>query len=489
MRAGSILRHILTAAMCTFGAALCILGGAEPPRADETTAADRPLVLVAAIEGPIGPATAHHVEDVIARAEERDAALLVLRINTPGGLATSMREVIEAIMGASVPIAGFVAPPGAHAASAGTYILYSSPIAAMAPGTNVGAATPVQIGGLPNMPEPGDKPTVDAPGEGENGREAGGADDPPLAGSDAMTAKATNDAVAFIRSLAEVYGRNAEWAEKAVREAASLSASEALEQGVIDVLAADVADLLAQIDGREVPMGKTVRTLSLEGATVETLEPGTVTKVLAILSNPNVAFVLMLVGVYGIIFEFLNPGALAPGVIGSVALVLGLFALNQLPLDYAGLALLILGIAFMVGEAITPTFGILGFGGVVAFVIGSAMLIDTDIAAYQLSWWMIGAMTAISAAVLVLLIGATWRSYRTAPETGPSLVIGAEAEVLDWSGDKGHVWAQSERWSAVGARGLSPGAAVKVEGVDGLTLIVAPDDGAGPTTHHDREKA
>ncbi|MEM7060366.1 MAG: nodulation protein NfeD [Pseudomonadota bacterium] len=467
MLVGSVWRRVLL----VFVGALIVLS-LSAGKADEHSA-DRSLVLVAGITGPIGPATAHHVNTTLKTAHDRKADVLVFRINTPGGLATSMRDVINAVMAAEIPIIGYVSPSGAHAASAGTYILYAMPVAAMAPGTNLGAATPVQIGGIPSLPNQREKP------DEQSNDDAEGADDGevrprPLSGADAMTAKATNDAVAFIRSLADVHGRNADWAEEAVREAASLSANEALEHDVINLVAYDLDELLSEIDGWDVKVGKATHTLSTHGANVEILEPGVLTKLLGVLSNPNLAFVLMMLGVYGIIFEFMNPGSLAPGVVGAISLVLGLFALNQLPLDYAGLALLMLGVAFMVAEAITPTFGILGFGGLVAFVIGSVMLIDTDVPAYQLSWWMIGVMAAVSGAVLIFLVGITWRSYSRATASTGELIAGAEGSVMDWAGDAGHVWAKGERWRARGPPDLQAGHAVRVTGVDGLTLLVSP---------------
>ena len=449
---------------------------------DLDRSADRPLVLVAAIEGPIGPATSHHVERVLTTASERGADALVLRLNTPGGLATSMREILVSILASPVPVIGYVAPSGAHAASAGTYIIYATHVAAMAPGTNLGAATPVQIGGMPQLPRPRERPAPEQePNERSAEEDAGdgrASDTPPerpLAGADAMTAKITNDAVAFIRSLAEIHGRNADWAERAVREAASLSASEALEQGVIDLMAVDIDALLAATDGRTIKLAGAERTLATRGAIVETIEPDTITQILAVLTNPSLAFILMMLGVYGIIYEFINPGGLAPGVFGSICLMLGLYALNQLPLDYAGLALIGLGIAFMVAEAMSPAFGILGFGGLLAFVLGSTMLIDTDDPAYQISWWLIGTMAVLSGGVLVLLLGATVRAYRRAPLSAAAQLAGEEGEVVDWSDGVGHVWIHSERWEARGPSGLGEGQRVRVAEMDGLVLIV---DGA-----------
>ena len=286
-----------------------------------TDGSARRIALLAAIEGPIGPATVRHVEKVIETADERDAEVLILRLDTPGGLVDSMREIIVAILASRTPVVGFVAPPGAHAASAGTYILYATHVAAMAPGTNLGAATPVQIGGLPGLPAPEDeKPAADkdsdAPGSGATGPERDGSEPekatpPPLA--DAMSAKATNDAVAFIRSLAEMRGRNADWAEQAVREAASLSATQARARNVIDLVADDPEALLAAIDGRRVEAGGVERTLATAGLEIEPIEVDAMTRVLSVLSNPNVAFLLMIIGVYGLIFEFSNPGIFAPG--------------------------------------------------------------------------------------------------------------------------------------------------------------------------------
>ncbi len=442
------------------------------------------VALLAAIEGPIGPATTRHVERVIEAARERQPEVVILRIYTPGGLADAMRDVISKILASPAPVIGYVAPPGAHAASAGTYILYATHVAAMAPGTNLGAATPVAIG-MPGAPDDKGKEDSDS-GGGDAKRDATEAEKETaetkvlerirgLAPDEAMAAKATNDAVAFIRSLAEMHGRNADWAEKAVREAASLSSAQALEQGVIDLVADDVEALLQALDGRSVTINGAARRLATEGLAIETVEIDGITRLLSMLSNPNVALILMMMGFYGIIFEFWNPGSIVPGVVGAISLTLGLYALNQLPLDYAGLALILLGIVFMVAEAFTPTFGILGFGGLAAFVLGSAMLIDTDVPGYQISWWVIGVMAAISASVLILLLSFTIRAYRRPVRADIARVIDAEARVQDWSGASGHVWAAGELWQARSAGGApmpSADETVRVCGVDGLTLLV-----------------
>jgi membrane-bound serine protease (ClpP class) len=385
-----------------------------------------------------------------------------------------MRKIIAAILASPVPVVGWVAPPGAHAASAGTYILYATHVAAMAPGTNLGAATPVQLGGG-GLPTGEDE---DRQGDAEDGE--GGDDKVP---KDAMEAKMVNDAVAFIRSLAELHDRNAEWAEKAVREGASLSAEQALKEGVIELMAGDAATLLDEIDGRTVTVGGAERTLATRGAVLEHLEPSFLTRTLSLLSDPNVAFLLLMIGVYGLIFEFSNPGSIGPGVVGAICLLLGLYALHQLPLDYAGLALLLLGIAFMVAEAVTPSFGVLGVGGLVAFIVGAAMLIDTDLPAYQLSWWAIAGAAAVSALLLILLLGYLWRTYRGRGRADGTGLIGAPATVLDWSAaagtqGEGHVWVHGERWAARGDPGLAPGEAVRVQALEGLTLVVGHADAA-----------
>lgn len=428
--------------------------------AQVTEGAGHRLATSIEITGPIGPATARHVKGALATAEQRRAEVVILRLNTPGGLATSMRDVIADVLASPVPVIGFVAPAGAHAASAGTYILYATHVAAMAPGTNLGAASPVQIGApLPGMPAESDR--------SKDGKDQA----KPATPKDAMTAKATNDAVAYIRSLAELRGRNADWAEEAVREAASLSAQAALDKRVIDLVARSPEELLARIDGREVDIAGSRRLLRTNGLPMETLEPGWLTRVLAVITNPNIAFILMMVGFYGLIFEFSNPGAVAPGVIGAIALVLGLYALNMLPVDYTGLALMFLGLAFLVAEAFTPTV-VLGLGGLLAFLLGAAILVDTNEPAFQLSWTVIGTAAAASVGLLTVVLGYLLRSRYQPVRTGGPAMLGQLAEVLDWSGEAGHVLAFGERWRAHAAQALAPGEHVEVTAIDGLTLEV-----------------
>jgi membrane-bound serine protease (ClpP class) len=445
-QAGLIAAGVISAALCSSTAA-----------AESTSpAASVPLI---AIDGPIGPATARHVKEGLATASARRAEIVILRMNTPGGLADSMRDIVVDLLASPIPVVGFVAPSGAHAASAGTYILYATHVAAMAPGTNIGAATPVQMGTpLPGLPEDRDKD--DKPTQS------------PSAPKDAAMAKATNDAVAFIRSLAELRGRNAEWAEKAVREAATASAQEALQARVIEVVARDPADLLERIEGRTIEVAGVPRRITTKGLSVEVIEPSWLNRLLAIVTNPNVAVILMLVGIYGLIFEFSNPGSLGPGVAGIICLTLGLYALNLLPIDYTGLALMLLGLAFLVAEAFTPTFGVLGLGGLIAFVLGAAILIDVDVPGFQLSWTVIATTALMSLGLLTLLLGYVLRTRHSPLRVGTSTLLGQSVEVLDWSGEAGHVLAEGERWQAQGGDPLQPGDTAEIVSVNGLTLMV-----------------
>jgi membrane-bound serine protease (ClpP class) len=420
----------------------------------------RPALMIE-IDGAIGPATARYVKEALTTAGERRVDVVILRLNTPGGLATSMREIIADVLGSFVPVIGYVAPPGAHAASAGTYILYATHIAAMAPGTNLGAATPVQIGGpLPGLPGSApDKDGKDKKGDAQQPK-------------DAMTAKATNDAVALIRSLAELRGRNADWAEKAVREAASHSASGALQANVIDLVVRSPTELLQQIDGRTVELaGGDRRQLATKGLTIERLDPGWLIRLLSVITDPNVAFILLMVGIYGLIFEFSTPGAIAPGVVGTICLLLGLYALNMLPINYAGLALMLLGIAFLVVETFNPTV-VLGLGGVAAFLLGAAMLFKIEAPGYRLSWTVVIIAMAMIVSLTVIVLGSLWRARRNPARVGGQAMRGLPAEVLDWSGSEGHVFTHGERWQAHGVEALTPGETVEVAGIKDLTLVV-----------------
>lgn len=454
-----------------FGLLLALIASTLKLAAGLEDNAPKRVALVASITGVIGPATSHYIDKAIEKARSERAEVLVLRLDTPGGLVTSMREIIKSVLASPIPVVGYVAPPGAHAASAGTYILYATHIAAMAPGTNIGAATPVQIGGIPGIPKPNEpSPPQRSPALKDHGDKSGETPQPP---ADAMTAKSMNDAIALIRGLAELRGRNADWAEKAVRDAATLHARQALDEHVIDLIADNIDELLLAINGRKVLLANhQERTLSTLDLSVIRFEPDFMTKALGALANPSVALILMLIGIYGLIFEFMNPGMVLPGVAGAICLIIGLYALQELPLDYAGLALIILGIAFMIAEAFAPSFGILGVGGIIAFVVGGAMLIDTDIPEYRLSWSFIGATAAVSAAFLILFVGSLWRTQTRKVRSGAEHMIGGTAVILDWSGGEGHVWVEGERWNAKSDRSFVSGDRVRVEARHGLTLIV-----------------
>ncbi|MYF69139.1 MAG: nodulation protein NfeD [Proteobacteria bacterium] len=441
-------------------------------------------------------------------AEESNATLIVLEMDTPGGLDTSMREIIQGILASSVPVATYVWPQGARAASAGTYILYASHIAAMAPATNLGAATPVAIGApAPASPtdtaeEEADEEEADSDEDAADEEEDGG--DPDDADSDDANAgdsgtddggdtvtdpsdlipspataterKAINDAVAYIRSLAELRGRNADWAEDAVRAAESLSSQDALEMNVIDLVADDLSDLLQKLDGWEVEINGRSFELDTTGLIYERIEPDWRTRLLEVISNPTVAYMLMLLGIYGLIFEGYNPGAIVPGVVGAISLLLALFAFQVLPINYAGLALIALGVILMVSEFLVPSFGALGMGGIAAFIFGSVILIDSDIPGFGVSLPLIITIAASGALVLLGIVWFAVRSRDRPVVSGQEEMVGADAEALNDFETRGQVWAHGERWTARTSTPVTTGQSLQVVRVDGLTLHVKPKD-------------
>ena len=424
------------------------------------------VVLMLEIRDAIGPATSDFFRRTLERAEEQDASLLLLQLDTPGGLDTAMRDMIRAILGASVPVAIYVAPSGARAASAGTYLLYASHIAAMAPATNLGAATPVQIGGEQPRGPPVEKEPK--PGQAPESK-------PAPESTTAMERKAVNDSVAYIRGLAELRGRNADWAESAVRTAASLSANAARDQNVIDVIAADVPELLRRIDGRTVKTRGGAVKLATAGAAVERIEADWRTRLLAVLTNPNVAYLLMLAGVYGLLLEGYNPGALLPGVVGAICLVLALYAFQVLSVNYAGLGLILLGLALIVAEAFSPSFGVLGIGGVAAFVIGSVILFDTDVPGFGIAQPLIAGV-GLSAAVLMLItVSYFTRSRRKPVVTGVEQMLQEPAVALADFSATGLVRIRGETWQARTRLPVRQGQRLRVLRVDGLTLEVTPE--------------
>jgi membrane-bound serine protease (ClpP class) len=429
-------------------------------------------VIVLPLSGAIGPAAADFVVRGLSRAERDGAQLVVLQVDTPGGLDTSMREIIKAILASRTPVAVFVAPSGARAASAGTYILYASHIAAMAPGTNLGAATPVQIG----VPSPAPSTAPSPPLETSKSKTA---DEAPIP-QDTLTRKQTHDAAAYIRGLAQLRGRNAEWGERAVREAVSLSADEALAQNVIDLTARDMPELLIKVDGRKVTTAAGTRVLATAGATILTIEPDWKSRFLAVITDPSVALILMMLGVYGLFFEFSNPGFVLPGVFGAICLCVGLFALNMLPVNYAGLTLVLLGLAFFVAEAFLPSYGSLGVGGIIAFVIGAVMLIDTDVPGFGVPYWLIGSVALLSAAFIILVGGVALKARRRPVITGGEELIGSVGIVLEDAGTEGWARIHSEQWHVKSQVPLRRGQDVRVTARDGLVLTVTPlNEGAG----------
>jgi membrane-bound serine protease (ClpP class) len=442
--------------------------------------ASAPMVVVLNVDGAISPGTADYVVRGLKSAAGEQAQLVVLKMDTPGGLDTAMRQIIKQIIASPVPVAAFVAPEGARAASAGTYILYASHIAAMAPATNLGAATPIAIGigGIGGQPEPGDQAQKGGK-DGVQGKSgvaspAGGG----MAPNTAMEHKQINDAAAYIRSLAQMRGRNIEWAEQAVRQAVSLTAGEALKLKVIDVIARDVPDLLRQLDGRKVNILGLERTLNMAGARIVTLEPDWRSRVLAVIADPSIAYLLMLGGIFGLFFEFSNPGFVLPGVVGAISLLLALFAFQMLPVNYAGLGLIVLGLAFMAGEVFMPSFGVLGIGGVFAFMIGSVMLIDTDIPGYGIPWAVIVPVALTSALFIFFVAGMALKAQRRPVVSGREELIGSSGEVLeDFDGKDGWARVHGENWRIRSKQPLGRGQKIRVVRMDGLIFDVEPDRG------------
>lgn len=431
-----------------------------PARADS--------VHVLSVKGAISPASADYLVRGINMAAEAQARLVIIEMDTPGGLDTAMRDIIKAILASPLPVVTYVSPKGARAASAGTYILYASHIAAMAPATNLGAATPVELAPAATPEKPAirdrknEKTPADASSQNANGE----------AQQDPKMKKAVHDASAYIRSLAELRGRNAEWAERAVREAVSLSAEAALKANVVDLVADNIDDLLKQIHGRKVKLSGATVTLDTANLAVTRIDPDWRSRLLSVIGDPGIAYILLLLGIYGLLYEFSNPGMLFPGVVGGICLLLALFALQMLPINYAGLALIILGIALMVAEAFLPSFGALGLGGIIAFVIGSVMLIDTDMPGYGISWALIVPVAATTAVFSFLVAGMALRARKRPVVTGAEELLGAAGEVIDDMENEGWARVHSELWRVRSAVPLLRGAKVKVTARHGLILQV-----------------
>jgi len=422
-------------------------------------ASDANKAYLVEVDAVIGPVTQELIERSIENAEADNAAMVILQMDTPGGLDHSMREIIKAILDAHVPVITYVSPQGSRAASAGTYILYASHVAAMAPATNLGAATPVQIGGLPKIPMDPSQP----------GEEGAGDD-----GKSSMDRKIINDATAYITGLAKLRNRNEAWARLAVREGASLSAQEALEQKVIDLVATDLTDLFKQLDGREINVKGRIVVLATENLIVEHITPDWRSDLLAIITNPNIAYLLMLVGIYGLILEFSNPGGILPGVVGIISLLLALYSFQVLPVNFAGLVLLVLGIIFMVSEIFITSGGILGIGGVIAFTVGSIMLFDDDYLAVSIP--MIGGTALVAGGFMLWILKKFASLRRTQVVSGEEYMIGHIGIVREAFSKRGRVGLDGESWLAETPVPLTEGQKVRVTAIDKLVLTVEPVD-------------
>ena len=465
-----MIRRIRTFLPWMIAAVLC--GSLALAQGESGNAGGRALVLD--IQGPIGPATRDFISRSLDTAAERNARLLVIRLDTPGGLDASTRDIIKDILKSPVPVVTYVAPNGARAASAGTYMLYASHVAAMSPATNIGAATPVAIGGAPGTgkaPDPADQP-------GDEGGESAAKAE----GGDTMMRKTINDSVAYIRGLADLRGRNADWAELAVRDAVSITSEEALNLGVIDLVAPSLEELLKAIDGREIEVQGQTRTLDSTGLVIEQVEPDWRYELLSTITSPTIAYILLLVGVYGLILEGYHPGAILPGVVGAISLLLALYALQMLPVNYAGLALIGLGVILMIAEALAPSFGVLGFGGIIAMVIGSIILIDTDVPGFAVSRPLIGAIAVFASLGLMGIMAVALKARNRPVVSGREQLIGAPGTASRAFKGVGEVFVHGENWSATSETQLEQGQAIEVIAVDGLVLRVRPTEAHPPNS-------
>jgi membrane-bound serine protease (ClpP class) len=496
------LGALLVAAAAAVGIAAGARAAFAAPGARAAAApADRPVAAVLRLDGVVGPATSRYLVRGLAKAQADGDRLVILEMDTPGGLDTAMRDIIRAILASRIPVVGFVAPPGARAASAGTYILYACEVAAMAPATNLGAATPIEIGGT-STPRREPEPAAPAAARASAGARSGAA---PSASSESLSRAAAqsaplltteerkqiNDAVAYIRSLAELRGRNADWAEQAVRGAASLPAEAALQQHVVDLIARDVPDLLAKLDGRQVMVAGEQVVLATAGVSTVEIEPDWRTQLLAIITHPTIAYGLLLIGIYGLLLEGYNPGAMLPGVAGVIAILIALFAFQILSVNFAGLALVALGIGMIIAEFFFPTFGSLGIGGLVAFVVGSIILFDTNANELHLALPVIAGIATAGGLILIGLVYLTTRSMRRPVVTGREAMIGATAEAFEDFEQHGRVRLGGELWNAYTSRPVRAGEAVRIVKVEGLQLWVEP--GVAPelepaSSRHERSR-
>lgn len=434
------------------------------------------------LEGALGVATAEYIIGGIEDAEEQGASLVIIRMDTPGGLVEPMRDIVSAILASNVPVATYVSPAGARADSAGTYVLLASHIAAMAPTTHVGAATPVSLGGgggesPPSEEPPGGEEPAGNGGETEDAEDGQGeaekAPGPQQPGS-AMERKVMNDAIAYIRNLAELHGRNADWAERAVRDAATLTAEGALSENVIDLIAVDQTELLAAIHGREITVNNQSVTLDTEGVQIEVVEPSWRIKILTTISNPEIALLLVMIGIYGLLLEGYNPGAIVPGVVGVISLLLAAYALQVIPVNYAGLALILVGLGLIVAEAFAPSFGALGLGGIAAFIFGAIMMFDSGVPGFEISIAFVVVFAAVTGSALLLLVTYLLRLQRRGAVSGSGSIVGGTAVAMqDFTGE-GKVWLEGESWHAISSAPVRKDQQVVVRSMEGLTLHVDP---------------
>ena len=431
-----------------FGPGFCLLVALAALLVPAVAAAAPQPVATIEIEGVINPVTLRLVGIAIDRAQAERAQALIIQLDTPGGLERSMRAIVQRMMNAEVPVIVYVVPTGARAASAGVFITMAAHVAAMAPATNIGAASPVALGG-------------------------GTADK-------TMMKKVENDAAAFIRTVALKRGRNADWAEKAVREAVAITERDALKLKVIDLIASSVPDLLEKVDGRTIELPKGPVTLATKGAPVRPIEIGFRDRFLNVITDPNIAYVLMMLGMLGLFFELSNPGVTLPGVIGGICLILAFFAFQSLPINYAGLLLILFGIVLLIAEIKIVSHGVLAIGGMISMALGSLMLYDAPEVGFRVSWWIIGSMVLGTAGLFLFAVTAGVRALGRPALTGAEGLVGRTATVRERLGPEGQVFVSGEIWRAIAeGEAFEPGAQVRIVAVDGLTLKVAKAEAKG----------